>query len=411
MTRRYHIGIVGFGIAGGAAACLLARAGHRVTIFERAMQVGPVGTGLLLQLSGQTVLHRLGLLAPILAVSEPLEGLHAFLPDGRTLLHLKYAEASRQPNGRCGYGVHRGTLFEALRGAACAESVEVMLGEEIQDWREEGERVYALDAAGAEHGPFDFLIASDGARSHLRSKIVPRCPVTEYSYGALWTLGRNTRVRGHLHQVVSGTKRLLGLLPVGGERCTLFWGIRQDAVPALRAGGVAAWREEVLRLCPLAEETLAGVESFDQVIFTTYRYAVPPRPFGGRLVCLGDAAHAMSPHLGQGANLALLDAALFTDALQQSGSFEEATAHYHHARRASIRYYATLSRLLTPFFQSDMTPLGWGRNLALPLMGSIPPVRREMTRAMAGIKRGFVAPNLEVAPLESNGTAKLYSAA
>src|SRR5579871_1210394 len=109
MTRQYRIGIVGFGIAGGAAACLLARLGHLVTIFERAPQVGPVGTGLLLQLSGQTVLHRLGLLEQVLATSEPLTGLHACLPNGRTIIRTRYAEAT---GAHCGYGVLRGTLFE-----------------------------------------------------------------------------------------------------------------------------------------------------------------------------------------------------------------------------------------------------------------------------------------------------------
>jgi 2-polyprenyl-6-methoxyphenol hydroxylase-like FAD-dependent oxidoreductase len=400
MTRQYRIGIVGLGIAGGAAACLLARQGHRVTIFERASQVGPVGTGLLLQLSGQTVLHRLGLLEQVLATSEPLTGLHAFMPDGRTLIHLRYAEAT---HGYCGYGVHRGTLFETLHGAASADGVRVSLDHEIRDWREEGDRVYAVTAAGEERGPFDFLIAADGSRSHLRRRIVPNCPTTAYSYGALWMLGRNTQVRGHLHQVISGTQKLLGLLPVGGERCTLFWGIRQDAIPALHERGFAAWREEVVRLCPLAEETLADVEGFEQVAFTTYRHSVPGRAFHSHVVCLGDAAHSMSPHLGQGANLALLDAAHFADALQQTESFAEATAYYHRAHHAGVRYYATLSRFLTPFFQSDRSLLGWGRNIALPLMGGIPPLRREMTRAMAGIKRGLLASNLDYEALLSEG--------
>ncbi|HLK59426.1 MAG TPA: NAD(P)/FAD-dependent oxidoreductase [Chthonomonadaceae bacterium] len=398
MTRQYRIGIVGFGIAGGAAACLLARQGHSVTVFERAPQVGPVGTGLLLQLSGQTVLHRLGLLDPILAKSEPLTGLHAYMPNGKTLIHLRYAEVMQ---GHCGYGVHRGTLFEALRSAARADGIAICLDHEILDWREEGETVYAVSADGEEEGPFDFLIAADGSRSHFRQRLLPKCPAVEYSYGALWMLGRNTQVRGYLHQVISGTQQLLGLIPIGNERCTLFWGMRQDAMFALRERGVAAWREAVLRLCPLAEETLEGVESFDQVAFTSYRHSVPSRAFHGRVVCLGDAAHSMSPHLGQGANFALLDAARFADALQQTESLSEATVRYHHARRPAMRYYAALSRFLTPFFQSDVALLGWGRNVALPLICSIPPLRHEMTRAMAGIKQGLLVPNLDYETLLS----------
>ncbi|MBI3760403.1 MAG: FAD-dependent monooxygenase, partial [Chloroflexi bacterium] len=83
---RYAVGIVGFGIAGGALAVLLARAGHGVTVIEQAPQVGPVGAGILLQPSGQLVMQRLGLLDAIVAKSEPIHSLHAFTARGGTLL-------------------------------------------------------------------------------------------------------------------------------------------------------------------------------------------------------------------------------------------------------------------------------------------------------------------------------------
>jgi 2-polyprenyl-6-methoxyphenol hydroxylase-like FAD-dependent oxidoreductase len=403
--RPQTIGIVGLGIAGSAAACLLARQGHRITVLERAPRVGPVGTGILLQLSGQVVLHRLGLLEQVLAASEPLSGLHAFLPSGRTLIHLRYADTTPE---HCGYGVHRGTLFELLHRAAQADGVEIILDREITGYRvvndgtgqRGSDRVYAFTASGEQHGPFDFLIAADGSRSQLRGQVVVRCRTKEYHYGALWLLGRNTQVHGYLHQIVSGTDRLLGLLPVGGQRCTLFWGIRNSELPALRERGVTAFRDEVLRLSPLAEETLQDIDSFDQVAFTTYRHAVPKQSFNAHVICLGDSAHAMSPHLGQGANLALLDAAHFADAIQSSQSLAEATFRFHRARYRTVRYYARLSRLLTPFFQSDVGLLGWARNIALPLMTSIPPLRREMTRSLAGIKRGFFARNFDHAMLK-----------
>ena len=107
LPQRYQVGVVGFGVAGGALACLLGWAGHAVTIFEQAPTVGPVGTGLLLQPSGQGVLARLGLLDGIAAQSEPVHELNAFQPDGRTLIHLRYDEIA--PGCRA-YGVHRGTL-------------------------------------------------------------------------------------------------------------------------------------------------------------------------------------------------------------------------------------------------------------------------------------------------------------
>ena len=112
MPRRYRIGVVGFGIAGAAAATLLAKSRHFVTLMERAVQVGPIGAGLLLQPSGQAVLRRMGLLSRVLSSAASIEELHAVRIDGRTLIRLPYGEFE---DGCRAYGVHRGVLFSVLR--------------------------------------------------------------------------------------------------------------------------------------------------------------------------------------------------------------------------------------------------------------------------------------------------------
>ena len=66
------VGIVGCGTAGQAAALFLARAGHRVTLYERVTEPGPVGAGIISQPSGMAVLAELGLLAPVLARGAPV---------------------------------------------------------------------------------------------------------------------------------------------------------------------------------------------------------------------------------------------------------------------------------------------------------------------------------------------------
>ncbi len=383
MPRHYRVGIVGFGIAGGALAIRLARAGHAVTIFERAPQVGPVGAGFLLQPSGQGVLRRMGLLDSIIPYSEPIDGLHAFKANGQTLAHLRYPEAL---SGQCAYGVHRGLLFGTLHTAVRAENIPIGLDREIVIWRDIAEGVLAMDANGGEHGPFDFLVAADGSRSRLRQPLNPEVAAREYEFGALWAVGCGTPIRGYLHQVTDGTRHLLGLLPMGGDQCTLFWGLWQHQVEPLRRRGFAAWRGEVVRLSPLAEAVLDDIGSFDRVVFSGYQHVQPRRIYNEHVVCIGDAAHSMSPHLGQGVNLALLDAECLAESLSVTADPLSAFRRYHRRRASQTRYYATLSRLLTPFFQSEGWLLGFGRDLALPLMTAIPPIRRQMELALAGVK-------------------------
>jgi 2-polyprenyl-6-methoxyphenol hydroxylase-like FAD-dependent oxidoreductase len=386
MPKSYRVGVVGCGVGGATVSYLLARAGHSVDLFERAPHVGPVGAGILLQPSGQLVLQRLGLLEKVISQGEPIDELHALTHHGRTLIRLPWGDVA--PGCRA-YGLHRGDLFEVLHEAFLGEGARLHLDHDIQSCRKSDGRVFIRDAHGREHGPFDFLLAADGSRSILRGCSRLRKWVHEYVYGAVWAIGRSTAVRGKLHQVVRGTHQLLGLLPMGQGRCSLFWSLRRDEKDTLFRGDFAVWREQVLALCPLAAELCEQLHTFDQVAFTTYQHVWMRAWHDDYVLFLGDAAHAMSPHLGQGVNLALIDAYLFAEMLASSRDHREAFRRYTASRRGHLRYYAFVTFLLTPFFQSSGWIKGWGRDLALPWLIRVPWVRRQMALTMGGVKGGF----------------------
>ena len=192
-------------------------------------------------------------------------------------------------------------------------------------------------------------------------------------------------MHGRLHQVVRGTSRLVGVLPLGEGRCNLFWSVRRDRVERLRARGFDAWTSDVVALCPEAAEPVASLVGWEDVRFTTYRHALLRRPYTDRLVLIGDAGHPMSPHLGQGINLALIDALLLRDAVSAAGTPEEAVLRYAASRRRQLRYYGAVTLALTPFFQSDGRIKGWARDAALPLLPRLPGTKRQMLRALSGV--------------------------
>lgn len=381
-----RIGIAGCGIAGATTASLLAERGHDVTVFERAPVCGPVGAGILLQPAGQAVLEELGLLGDLAARSARIELLHAHHRSGRTLVRLEYGRLRR---GCAGLGVHRGALFELLRGRFEGAGVEVREGCPVGGYRHMGQQVALEGEDGAALGVFDLVVAADGSRSRLAAASGLVRSAHEYLHAAMWTVGPWSGEGERLRQIVDGSGRLVGVLPVGGGQASFFWGTTPGEPARIRAAGLDAWRDEVAAYHPPAAEIVQPLVSLDQVTFASYRSVRLRAPFDGRVVFVGDAAHAMSPHLGQGTGLALEDALALDRALATTDDVPRALQRFAAARRSTTAYTWRLTAALTPFFQTRSRALRLGRDLALPLMPRVPWVGRQMLRTLAGEKRGW----------------------
>jgi 2-polyprenyl-6-methoxyphenol hydroxylase-like FAD-dependent oxidoreductase len=410
-----RIAIVGVGTAGAASALFLCRAGHDVTVFERVPDPRPVGAGIMMQPSGLLVLERLGLAGPILAHGARVDRLRCTTVSGRQLLDLAYEELGQ---GLHGVGLHRGVLFETLLEAVRSSPVLLECGVSIaRATGAAGSRVHLVDDGGRRHGPFDLVLACDGARSRVRdSSPFLSKRVTPYPWGAMWFIGRDCdgAHTGELRQVVRGARRMVGMLPTGfgpGDAreplVSLFFSVRADRVEALREEGLGAWKREVLAVAPSAEGLLDQLHGFDELTFAPYFDVVLPRLHAPRVAILGDAAHATSPQLGQGCNLALCDAAALADALAATASIDDALVHYTAARHAHLAYYQLVTRWLTPFFQSDVWLAGALRDAFFPIAGSIPFARREMVRSMAGTKTGFLWGSMETRMPEGASASEL----
>ncbi len=411
MDRPLRIGVVGAGTAGSASAILLARAGHAVTILECVATPAPVGAGITLQPTGQMALARLGLLAAVEARGARIDRLHCVRRNGKTLVDLAYADVDPRLYG---LGIHRGVLFEAMFAAARAAGASITCGVKIVRSELAGDARVLVDARGEHHGPFDLVIAADGSVCELHD-CASRVRSKPYPWGALWVVVDDPGFAASrtLHQRVDGARRLLGFLPTGMAPgrdtpvVSMFWSLRVDRHDAWRAAGLAPWRDEVLRLDPRAEPIFATLGDLEPVLFSRYRDVAMYPWHGERIVFLGDAAHAMSPQLGQGANLALLDAVVLADAIAESpDDVARALALYTAARRRHLGFYQFATRALTPLFQSDSRLLGWLRDRVFPHSRWFGYFRRRMVRCMVGADRGLLrAPMRLPSPEPADPTA------
>jgi 2-polyprenyl-6-methoxyphenol hydroxylase-like FAD-dependent oxidoreductase len=377
-----RIAIAGFGVGGAALAVALARDGHHVTVYERAPDPGPVGAGFLLQPSGQAVLADLGLYDEVAAGAWPIRAFHADSAPGRTLSELRY---DRRDQAAHALGVSRGRLFMTLLAAATRAGVRRETGVEIVDARAGRHGVVPVAASGGELARADVLIGADGMRSAIRQVVDPGSRLFLSPFAALWGLGATDGTCEHrLVQGARGVGLLTGLLPVGEQEAAVFWGLRVGELGSLRAAGFDRLVARASAVLPAARPVFESIGSFDRLLLARYGHATVVRTYTERIVLIGDAAHPTPPHLGQGANLALLDAAALAEAFRAEREPLAAFERWHRRRRWQNARYEMLSRALSPFFQSSHTWLGPARDIGLPIMGSIRPIRAFMEHVLAG---------------------------
>ena len=387
-----RIAIVGYGSAGQAAAVQLGEDGHAVTVFERVPRPGPVGAGFLLQPSGLQVLWKMGLLEPVLRHGARVERLFGDTPCGRAVMDMRYAGLDRRLYG---VGLQRGALFSILDAAWRGRGHGLRAGCEIVAV----DHAHGLlrDAEGETHGPFDLVVVADGAALRLRAQVAPPRVDAPYPWGALWCLlpAGDWAFARELRQRYLAARRMVGLLPVGGcpgdatRRLSFFWSLRTDDFADWESRGLPAWRDELHRLWPQAESVFAGITDAGQLARARYRDTIMPSWHRGRTVLVGDAAHAMSPQLGQGVNMALMDAQALAEALRGPVPLAQALASYQRRRRAHVWVYQLWSRWLTPLFQSDRDLVARIRDASFLPLGRMPGGRGQMLRVLTGTRRGL----------------------
>jgi 2-polyprenyl-6-methoxyphenol hydroxylase-like FAD-dependent oxidoreductase len=302
--------IVGGGIGGLAAAVALRRVGIETVVFERAERLDPVGAGLTLSPNAVRALERLGVAADIRALAASGTELEVSTPMGATLMQVRLDAET--------LGVHRADLQRVLVDSAG----EFRLGSDVRD-------------IGEIAGDVDFVVGADGIESTVLAQLHgPDTPRSAGYTGWRAVCGfEDDRVRGRFSETWGCGDRV-GLIPIGGGR--VYWFVAESGRPrnyerlSVRgelAKRFADWHEPIPEVIAATPE---GALSATEILWRK-----PLKSWGrGRVTLLGDAAHAMTPDLGQGAGQALEDAVVLAACVRDGSDVEESLRRYEAERIA-----------------------------------------------------------------------------
>jgi 2-polyprenyl-6-methoxyphenol hydroxylase-like FAD-dependent oxidoreductase len=377
-----HVVVVGAGIGGLAASLVLSRVAKQVTLVERAEHPAEVGAALALQANGMAVLTRLGLLPSVARAGARIDRMDIRNASGQVLLTtnmpdfgggLDHAIAVRRTD------LHQ-LLLDAVLGGG---SVLARFGCTLLSADPGGSVVVqsspsngGAEAATTLHA--DLVVGADGVSSAVRNKGGFH---SKLSAGSSYVRAIVEAPGNPWFEEFWTPLGSFGRAPLGGDT-TYLWAAAHSPVvaDAVSRRDLRSFAEQWRRVLPLAGELLAQVSSFDDLLLNTVR-RVDCRPwFSGRLVLVGDAAHAMAPNLGQGANSALSDAVALAEALATTSSIPTALERYDNQRRPVLRRVQDVAGILQRLCNLRQSTAIRIRDAALIALTRIPDVSEKSTR-------------------------------
>ena len=346
----YQISILGGGIAGLTTAIALNRIGYKPVVFESAPRISAVGAGLGLGANAVMAFDRLGLKEEVIERGRILDSFAMLDQQGRPITRVDTGRISER-FGIDNFTIHRGELHQLLLSKL--DPATIFTDKRGMDLERNDKGVKITFADGTLHET-DFLIVADGVHSAIRQKLVPGS-VPRYAGYTCWrsviedtggdlTESSETWGKGGRFGIVPLAKnKLYWFACVNGPRNSdRFRNYRTDDL----LNNFRDYHQPIPAILQRTEdENLLWNDIIDVPPLARYAF--------GRVLLIGDAAHATTPNMGQGACQAIEDAVVIADELQKGENIPEAFNRFERRRLKRTHYIINTSRRLGKMAQLE----------------------------------------------------------
>ncbi|WP_371520083.1 FAD-dependent monooxygenase [Kitasatospora sp. NBC_01300] len=343
MTSPLRVLVHGGGIGGLTLATALAERGHHVDVAELRDQLEALGVGIIQPSNALHVMREIGVLDDCLAAGFEWDVLTICDPAGATLAKIPQPRMGDAPSNN---GIPRPALAQVLATAATRAGATLRFGTTIADLTEDADGVDATLTDG-HRGRYDLVVGFDGIGSPLRKRLYGEKYAPEYTGFANWrvTLPRSPEVQGVVMSTGNVKAKAL-LTPITDD--LMYLGSVFAEAEDFRPDPGHAHEQLAERLAgfggPIAE-ALAQVTDPSAVVYSRISQVSVEEPWHvGRIVLAGDAAHASTPHLAQGAAMAVEDALVLAQSLDAAEAVPAALAAWEERRRPRAMWVQSLSR-------------------------------------------------------------------
>jgi 2-polyprenyl-6-methoxyphenol hydroxylase-like FAD-dependent oxidoreductase len=331
--------IVGGGIGGLALAAALRRVSILADVVERAPAWAPLGAGIVLSANAMRALRAAGLADAVAERGEPIPCAAITDARGRTLSAVDFGEITRRYGGGC--ALHRADLHEALLSGCNKASLRLGVVPVALDPRERDVRVRFSDGILQ---AYDLVVGADGIRSSVRElafgSVAPR-----YSGYTCWRMVVRRPAGLDRQLEMWGRGLRFGLVPLTRGRAYCFSTANAPAGAGDPLDGrLERFRARFADFGGFVPEVLASLTRPEELIHNDLEEVVHAPWFRGRVALIGDAAHASTPNMGQGAAMALEDAAVLADLVATGDPPEEILPAWEARRRPRALFVQTQSR-------------------------------------------------------------------